>query len=222
MGRLARVTVPGMPHHVTQRGNRRQQTFFSDADYSTYVDLLSEWCGKRGVAIWAYALLPNHVHLIAVPAQADSLRRGIGEAHRRYSRHVNVREGWRGHLFQGRFASYPMDEPYLLAATRYVELNLVRAWLAERPEDWPFSSARAHLRGEPDRLLTREPLASLVGDWRGFLAEGVEEQMLTTFRRHERTGRPLGDAGFLARLERLLGRPIQPRRAGRKRKEAAK
>ena len=84
MARLARVTVPGMPHHVTQRGNRRQQTFFSDDDYAAYLDLMVEWCGKRGVAVWCYCLMPNHVHLIAVPEREDSLRRGIGEAHRRY------------------------------------------------------------------------------------------------------------------------------------------
>ena len=92
--------------------------------------------------------MPNHVHLIAVPESEDGLRRGIGEAHRRYSRMINFREGWKGHLWQGRFSSFPMDEGYLLAATRYIEMNPVRAHLADTPEGWPWSSARAHLAGK--------------------------------------------------------------------------
>jgi len=110
MARIARVVALGVPHHITQRGNRRQQTFFGSDDYAAYLDLMAEWCGRRGIEIGAYCLMPNHVHLIAVPESEDGLRRGIGEAHRRYSRRINFREGWRGHLRQGRFASYPMDE----------------------------------------------------------------------------------------------------------------
>ena len=113
MARLARVVVPGMPHHVTQRGNRRQPTFFREDDYAAYLELMGQWCRERGVEIWAYCLMPNHVHLIAVPQSEDGLRLAIGEAHRRYTRRVNFREGWRGHLWQGRFASFVMDEPYL-------------------------------------------------------------------------------------------------------------
>lgn len=134
MARMARVIASGIPHHLTQRGNRRMETFFRDEDYEKYVSLLAEWCGKRGVAIWAYCLMPNHVHLIAVPETEDALRRGIGEAHRRYSRMINMREGWKGHLWQCRFSSFPMDEKYLLAAARYIEMNPVRAHLAETPE----------------------------------------------------------------------------------------
>jgi putative transposase len=100
MARLARVVVPGMPHHVTQRGNRRQETFFCDDDYRAYIELTAEWCGECNVAVWAYCLMPNHVHLIVVPESEDGLRRGIGEAHRRYTRMINFREGWRGHLWQ--------------------------------------------------------------------------------------------------------------------------
>src|SRR3989304_3449154 len=101
MARLARVVVPGYPHHITQRGNRRQQTFFCDEDYQAYIALMSEWWSRLGVSIWFYCLMPNHVHLIAVPESEDGLRKAIGEAHRRYTRRVNFREGWRGHLWQG-------------------------------------------------------------------------------------------------------------------------
>jgi putative transposase len=109
MARLARVVAPGVPHHITQRGNRRQRTFFVDGDYEAYLELMAEWCAEWEVAVWAYCLMPDHVHLIAVPGSEDGLRRAIGEAHRRYTRHVNFREGWRGHLWQGRFASFPAD-----------------------------------------------------------------------------------------------------------------
>ena len=151
MARLARLVVPGLPHHITQRGNRRQQTFFCDEDYAAYVELMADWCGERGVEIWAYCLMPNHVHLIAVPQSEDGLGRAIGEAHRRYTRRINFREKWRGYLWQGRFASFVMDEPYLLAAARYVEWNPVRAGLAVDAADWPWSSAKAHLSGRDDR-----------------------------------------------------------------------
>ena len=133
MARLARLVVPGLPHHVTQRGNRRQQTFFCEEDYAAYVELMADWCKERGVEIWGYCLMPNHVHLIAVPRSEEGLARAVGEAHRRYTRRINFREKWRGYLWQGRFASFVMDEPYLLAAARYVELNPVRAGLAPMP-----------------------------------------------------------------------------------------
>ena len=111
MARIARVVAPGLPHHITQRGNRRQATFFGADDYQAYRALMREWCEYWKVEVWAYCLMPNHVHLIAVPPSEDGLRRAMGEAHRRYTRRVNFREGWRGHLWQGRFASYPLDEP---------------------------------------------------------------------------------------------------------------
>jgi len=119
MARIARVIAEGHPHHVTRRGNRRQRTFFSDADYRAYLDLMAAWCVKKGVAIWAWCLMPNHVHLVVVPRTREGLARAVGEAHRRYTRRVNFRKGWRGYLWQGRFASYPMDTAYALAAARY-------------------------------------------------------------------------------------------------------
>ncbi|TAN56117.1 MAG: transposase, partial [Rhodospirillales bacterium] len=145
MARLARVVAPGLPHHVTQRGNRRQPTFFDEGDYRLYLDLLADNAQRFGLQVWAYCLMPNHVHLIAVPEAQDSLTRALAETHRRYTRDINRRKGWKGFLWQGRFASFVLDEPHLLAAARYVETNPVRARLVEQPEDWAFSSARAHL-----------------------------------------------------------------------------
>ncbi len=216
MARLARVVAPGLPHHVTQRGNRRQTVFFSDDDYEAYKALAAEYCAAAGVAVWAYCLMPNHVHLILVPADEDGLRRALGEAHRRYTRRINFREGWRGYLWQGRFASFVLDEAHLLAAARYVELNPVRAGLCERPEDWAWSSAAAHLAGRDDGLATVAPLLEFAGDWKAFLEGGLEAPELEAIRAHERTGRPLGSETFLEGLEARLGRTLRKRTAGRK------
>ena len=218
MARLARAVIAGMPHHVTQRGNRRQQTFFNDGDYAAYLELLGEWCGEEGVDIWGYCLMPNHVHLIAVPATELALRRAVGEAHRRYTRRINFREKWRGYLWQGRFASFVMDEPYLLAAARYVELNPVRARLVESATKWRWSSARAHLSGRDDCLVKVAPLLAMVSDWEGLLDSALPEDQLKEFRRHGRTGRPLGNESFIQRLEALVGRVLKPQKGGRPRK----
>ncbi len=216
MVRLARVVAPGLPHHVTQRGNRRQETFFCAADYRAYLALMAEWCGRRGVEIWAYCLMPNHVHLIATPETGDGLRRAIGEAHRRYTLRINRREDWTGHLWQGRFISFPMDQAYLLSAARYVELNPVRAHMARRAQDYPWSSAAAHLAGQDDRLVKTGPLLALVDDWAEFLEDGLDSSAAEALRRHESTGRPLGGEPFLAALERRLGRTLGPQRRGPK------
>ena len=217
MARLARVVIPGLPHHITQRGNRRQQTFFNDGDYAAYLELMGQWCGELGVQIWCYCLMPNHVHLIAVPKTEDGLRRAIGEAHRRYSRRINFREDWRGHLWQGRFASFVMDEPYRLAAARYIELNPVRAEIVVAPGDYRWSSARAHLRGKDDGLVKVSPLLKIAGNWRRLLTSAATEDEIEMFRQHERTGRVLGDEDFQKRLEKNLGRVLRRQKPGPKR-----
>ena len=216
MTRIARVIAAGIPHHVTQRGNRRMPTFFSGEDYGAYLSLMSEWCLKCRVEIWAYCLMPNHVHFIAVPEKDEGLRRGIGEAHRRYSRMINFRENWRGHLWQGRFSSFPMDETYLLAAARYIEMNPVRAHLAPDAASWRWSSARAHLEGVDDQLVKVRPLLEMAGDWQSFLATAGDEEKMADLRKHELTGRPAGTFSFLAGLESALDRTLRRRKPGPK------
>jgi len=188
MPRAARQILPGIAHHVTQRGNRRQPTFFSDADYGLYLGLLRYWCRKSGTALWAWCLMPNHVHLVLVPAHPGGLREALAPAHRRYAWEINQREGWRGHLWQGRFASFPMDEAHLHACLRYVELNPVRAGLVDRPEDWRWSSARAHLGLDGDRA-DMAPVRDRIGDWRGFLDAGLPDSDREAIRIAEWTGR---------------------------------
>ena len=214
MARLARAVIPGIPHHITQRGNRRQETFFSEDDYRVYLELMAQWCGRFGVEVWAYCLMPNHSHLIVVPQTEHGLRHAIGEAHRRYTRQVNFRQGWRGHLWQGRFGSFPMDEKYLLTAARYIELNPVKARLAISPEEYPWSSAAAHLAGSDDILVKTSPLLRMVQNWREFLSEGIETMEAAENERHERNGRPLGSAGFVADMEAKLGRTLSRKKPG--------
>ena len=216
MARIARVVVPGYPHHVTQRSSRRQATFFLEEDYLTYLALMAQWCRRQRVSVWAYCLMPNHVHLVAVPETAEGLARAIGQAHRQHALRVNAREGWSGHLWQERFASFVMDESYLLAAVRYVELNPVRAGLTSFAEDYPWSSARAHLHQADDILVNTAPMLERVDDWQGFLASD-DHQHDSRFIHHAKTGRPLGRKEFILGLERIFNRPMRPQKPGPKR-----
>lgn len=221
MPRMARVVVPGTPHHVTQRGNRRQRTFFRPADYRTYIRIASEAFADAGVEVWAYCLMPNHVHMIATPNGAGDLAAAVGATHLRYTRHINAREGWTGHLWQGRFASFPMDEDRLRQCVRYVGLNPVRAGLAARAIDWPWSSVRAHVAGRHDPLLTPRAVADRFGDGIGALFEtDVEDEAREALRRASRTGRPLGTEAWVRALERASGRALAARPVGRPRSES--
>jgi putative transposase len=226
MARLARLVVPGVPHHVTQRGNRRQPVFFSDEDYAAYRDLVAAACAARGVRCLAWCLMPNHVHLILTPSDADGLRAALADAHRRYSRRINFAHGWTGYLFQGRFASYPMDEAHLMTAVRYVELNPRRAKLAERAEDWRWSSARAHVTGRADGLTDLDALAGVHRNWRAMLRHGLEagdlsDDEVEMIEAHVRTGRPRGGDAFVAAIEAQTGRSLKRRKPGPKPKHGA-
>lgn len=219
MARQPRIIVPDLAHHVTQRGNRREPIFFEPGDQEVYRDLLAEQAAKARLAVWAYCLMPNHVHLIVVPEDEDSLGRAIGEAHRRYTNFINARGRWTGHLFQSRFASVAMDDAHLTAAVRYVSLNPVRARLAARAEDWAWSSVRAHLAGVDDALVTVSPLLERFGatGLADLLRAGADDEAaFAALRGAETTGRPLGNADFIEGLELLLGRPIARRAPGRK------
>ena len=191
---------------MTQRGNRRQQTFLSDEDYAEYLALMGQWCQELGIEIWCYSLMSNHVHPITVPKTADGLRRAIGERTAATCVPINFRvQDWRGHLWQGRFASLVMDEPYLLAAARYIELSPVRAGLGVAPSDYRWSSASAHLKGRDDGLAKVGPPLRIAGNWRRLLTRAATEEEIAMFRQHERTGRVLGDEGFQKRLEKKIG-----------------
>jgi putative transposase len=216
MPRISRVVIEDLPHHVTQRGNRRLRTFFRPEDYWVYLKLLRDSCKATGVEIWAYCLMVNHVHLIAVPRTKEALAKAIGDAHCQYTHHINSREKWQGHLWQGRFFSCPMDDGYLLCAARYIERNPLIAGLATCPQNYPWSSARAHLEGCDDVLVTVRPLLARVPDWREFLDCPNNTQDETALLRHQASGRPLGQPWFIRSLEIKLGRSLFPQKRGRK------
>ena len=216
MARVARVVAARYPHHITQRGNRRQHTFFAEEDYQVYISLLSEWCKRCSVEIWAYCLMSNHVHLIAVPQDADGLRQAIGQTHRRYTRYINFQKGWRGYLWQGRFGSYLMDQSHLLAAARYIEMNPVAAKVVSRPEEYRWSSAKAHLEGRDDRLVKVAPLLQMIGNWQEYLTRQPLEQEVKAILAHERSGKPLGDQEFISRVGHILGRDLTTKKPGPK------
>jgi len=216
MARLARVVAAGSPHLVTQRGNRGQKVFFSESDYELYLQLLAEGAEGARTQVWAYALLPDRVHLLLVPSDEDGLRAALGESHRRYTRAINDRKNWRGFLWQGRFASFPMDDGHLLACAKFVEMSPVLRKLARRPRDWSWSSARAHLAGRDDRVVHAKPLLERVRNWRSFLEDPLTGEEREAIRAHESTGRPLGSPAFVARLEKRLGRTLARQKPGPK------
>lgn len=216
MPRRPRLVAPGVPHHVVQRGARSRPVFFGDDDYAAYLDRLVEHCRIAGCAIWGYCLMPNHVHLILVPADPDGLRAALAPVHRAHSLRINRRQGWHGHLWQERFHSFVMDEPHLLSAARYVERNPVRAGLVHAPEDWRWSSARAHLQELSDGVTDVAPLLALVPDWQSYLDIEEPPGELETMRGHVTGGRPLGSASFVERLEARAGFTFQRHKPGPK------
>lgn len=215
MARLARVVIPGIPHHITQRGNRRERTFFEDGDYALYLDLLADAALKARVEIWSYCLMPNHVHIIAVPTDADGLWRTFRRAHRDYTGYINARMRVTGHLWQGRYGSVAMDEEHLMAALRYVALNPVRARLVDRAQDWEWSSVRAHLRGKSNRHVRVEPALERIETFAAFLEEPFDEAAAyAPLRKAESVGRPVGSAEWIARMEEKTGLTLAPQKRG--------
>ena len=205
-----------MPAPRDGEGNRREPIFFEDGDQEIYCDILAEQMRRAAVEVWAYCLMPNHVHLILCPSTEEGLALALGAAHRRWANFVNARSRWRGHLFDGRFASVAMDEGHLISAVRYVALNPVRARLVARAQDWAWSSVHAHLAGEDDGLTTVGPVLSRVERFAELIEGDAEIAAFAALRAAEQTGRPLGTADFVANLERRLGRPIARRAPGRK------
>jgi putative transposase len=160
--------------------------------------------------------MENHIHLVAVPKFTWSLTRGIGEAHRKYASMINIRENWRGHLWQARFSSYPLDEKHLFCSVRYIEQNPVRAGIVLRAEDYIWSSAKAHIDKTSDPILSDSRLFAGIEDWSSFLKEDIGETEITLIRDHESSGRPLGEESFVSHLETITGRILLPRKRGRK------
>jgi putative transposase len=220
MARLARIVLPGIPHHVTQRGNGRAQTFFSDADYRHYRDLLVDQCGQHDVTILGWCLMPNHVHLILTPSDEDALRGALSRVHRMYAGYIHAREKRTGHFWQGRFGCVAMDEDHLVAAMAYVALNPVRAKLVKKAEDWPWSSVHAYcLAKKGDGVTDVKAAEPYLEAAKQIIKAGEEDARFKTLRQSETIGRPIGDDDFLRQAEKQVGRAIKSGKRGPKPKQ---
>ena len=221
MSRIARVVLPDVPCHITQRGNSGQQVFFDDADRRLYIDLLRHNTSKSGVLVWAYCLMPNHVHLIAVPLRPTALARALGRTHADFARHFNLRKRTCGHVWQARFFSCPLDGPHLWRAMAYVERNPVRACMVTSAGHHRWSSATAHLTGaDPDALLDLNAWRQEYDPerWKRVLETSIEEEAFgQRIQEASVRGRPLGNESFMQDLEAQSGRRLRPHPVGRHR-----
>lgn len=222
MPRIARIVVPDYPHHITHRGNNRQDIFFVDDDRRAYLAILKENCVKFGLNVFAYCLMTNHIHLIAVPEQEDSLAKAIGRTDFQYTQYINKMHKRTGHLWEGRFYSCALDDKGFWLASKYVELNPVRAKMCRLPCRYKWSSAAAHT-GEKDksRLLDLKTWNKMISvkEWQKELVQGLDLEQISKLRLSTHRGRPLGTDSFLSKLEKLLGRRVRPLPHGRPRKD---
>jgi putative transposase len=220
MPRVARIIAPQYPHHITQRGNNRADVFFDDEDRTTYLSLLKSYCEKWTVDIWAYCLMTNHLHILAVPADEVSLSRCIGRTNLLYTQHVNRKYKRSGRLWQNRFFSTTVEaDSYLWAVARYIEQNPVKSKLVIRPEDYRWSSCRANISGQGDGLVAVKGWLDEndLGAYKIFLMQ-QDPATDQKIRANTSTGRPMGSEGFIVGLEKRLCRKLLPGKAGRPRK----
>jgi putative transposase len=212
MPRAARVVVEGVPHHITQRGNNRQDVFLVDEDRRYYLETLLDKCRQHGVTLLGYCLMTNHVHLIGVPRQPTSLALALGQAHWRYAVRFHRRYGRSGHLWQNRFYSCPLGPRHLVTALAYVDLNPLRAGLVGEPLQYPWSSAAAHATGSDPAGLIDEwewTELGLQSDWKQRLESKMGEREEAELRQATYSGLPFGDRGFVAQLEQRLARRLR-------------
>jgi putative transposase len=208
MTRRARIILPGTPHHVTQRGNRRQQVFFGRDDYLTYLKLLNSAAEAFEFSVWSYCLMPNHVHILAVPSTESSLRDGLGHVHQFYSRMINRSRGWTGHLWQGRFYSCPVEDEKAAIVARYIELNPVRARICYDPKDYPWSSAKIACEDSKNGKSGFSPIYAPGGTWEEFLKYDPvhdSEKSRNSIRLCATKGVPFGSDAYLRKLENERG-----------------
>jgi putative transposase len=219
MARLARSTIIGYPHQVTQRGNYEQTVFEEEADFRRYLAWLREYAGRYRVEIWAYCLMPNHVHFVCVPMAEGALARSFNTLHMKYAQYFHAKRGVTGHLWKGRFLSCMLDERSVFEEVRFIENNPVRAGQVMRAEDYPWSSARHHALGEPDPVIGDGCfLKSEIEDWRAYLAGRGNEPVLNRTWQSLKTGRPAGEESFVRGLEEIVGRRLVALPRGRPRK----
>lgn len=228
MARQPRIALPGYPHHVIQRGNNRQPVFFAERDYRYYLTCLGQAKIASPCRIYAYVLMTNHVHLLVEPAETRMLGRFMQSVGRRYVRYVNAAYGRSGTLWEGRFKSAVVSrDEYLIACSRYIELNPVRAHMVQRPEEYPWSSYRCRALGTPDRLLDDDPwyggLGATPEGRQRVYREWVESsrdhaQEWERIREATQRGRAIGKDRFQQEIEAAIGRRLVDQPRGRPKK----
>lgn len=191
MPRYPRIIVPGALHHVTQRGSRRGQTFFSRRDVTRYLDLLREHCDQHRVELLQYCLMPNHVHLLLRPWTSEGISKALASTHRRYARRINRRFAWTGHFWQERFFSHACHGSKVIAVARYIAHNPLRAGLVNEVGGWPHASTRDLLDLERDPWLSSNDLLGYLDRWPEFLSRTAPEEEDASIREHLLTGDPL-------------------------------
>lgn len=221
MPRTARIAIVDVPHHITQRGNNRQDVFFVDDDRRVYLSLLKEHSEKYGLEILGWCLMTNHIHLIARPSAPDSLAKSLGRTHLRYTQYVNRLHGRSGHLWQNRFFSCPLGREHFWQALRYTEQNPLRAGIVRQAWKYPWSSAEAHVGGQDTANVLNLPYWRQISakvDWRQALEEEQAKETIEQIRIHTHTGRPLAGDSFISKLEKVLNKRLRPLPIGRPKK----
>jgi len=215
MPRIARLVVPDYPHHITQRGNYRQDVFKDDADRIQYLEFIAYYSKKSSLTILGYRLMNNHAHFIVIPKNEDSIARTFSIAHTRYSQYFNKKLHSNGHLWQGRFYSCVLYEHHLIATARYVERNPVRAHIVRSPEQYTWSSAKEHIDSHAQYIIDTGSLFDHIGikqnQWREFIGKGDSPNEVFAIRKYTMTGRPLGSSHFIHKLENMFGERLHAR-----------
>ena len=222
MPRLARIVLKDIAHHITQRGNNRQDVFFVDDDRRVYLEILKKQSARFGLDVLGYCLMTNHVHIIAVPRNDTALAKAIGRTHYLYTQYVNRFHNRSGHLWQNRFYSCPMDNRHLFKAMQYVETNPVRAGIVRKPWRYPYSSAAGHVANtDPTELLDMKwwRAKSKHFDWKAALEKQMEKSQLDNIRLCTSRGRPLATDSFISKIEKIAGRRLRPLPVGRPKKK---
>jgi putative transposase len=226
MARLPRLTVPGYPHHIIQRGNNRQAIFATPADYELLLALVDEHARKQHVAVHAYVLMSNHMHLLATPETVDGISQMMQAVGRRYVRNYNLRQQRTGTLWEGRYKSNLIQaERYLLACMVYMDLNPVRAGMVVDPADYSWSSHQHYVGRRADKLITPHPLYWELGNtpfsrdeaYVSLVRAGVSDQQKRVLTDSALRGWALGEPDYVAELQRRTERRVAPAQPGRPR-----
>jgi putative transposase len=224
MARLPRLTIPGYPHHIIQRGNNRQAIFAGSSDYEALLAMIEEHAREQAVAIHAYVLMSNHFHLLATPETAEGIPKMMQAVGRRYVRYFNQRQGRSGTLWEGRYKSTLIQaERYLLACMAYIDLNPVRAGIALEPGDYPWSSHGHYVGLRNDRLVSPHPIYWELGNtpfardaaYADLVRAGISVQQQRALTDSALRGWALGEADYVADLQRRTQRRVSKTRAGR-------